>query len=146
MKKIVAILSLIIVIGICGFIFVNERESKPTVVDTEKALTDSKNRYIIINNQTNQVINEAYICVENDIQIGDKKDEPNDDDISFYIPKKYDKYENFKIVLIDRYDLKYEKEVIANIKGKTEVVICEDDYVKQKGDWKKKIDKFFNGD
>lgn len=43
--------------------------------------------------------------------------------------------------------MKYEKSV-SDVKkaGRTEIKITEDDSVKQKGDWKRKIDKFFNGD
>lgn len=51
---------------------------------------------------------------------------------------------DFKITLIDRYGLKYEKIFKAKEEGNTDVVIDEKDYVAQDGDWFKKVKRFFN--
>lgn len=49
--------------------------------------------------------------------------------------------------LKDRYGFLYEKEISdVKEKGRTEVKLTEKDKVKQKGDWKRKIDQIFNGD
>ena len=75
------------------------------------------------------------------------KEKPEENNIVIKIDKAFESYNNFTITLIDRYNLKYEKQ-ISNVKkeGRTEVKITEDDYVKQDGDWKKKLDKWFNND
>lgn len=60
-------------------------------------------------------------------------------------PKQAFKSETqFKIILIDRYGLKYEKEFTANNEGNTNVVVEESDQVKQPGNSKKKIERMLN--
>ena len=52
----------------------------------------------------------------------------------------------FIVSLTDVFGLKYEKEVRGVRKaGTTDVALTEDDYVKRRGDFKRKIDKLFNG-
>lgn len=51
----------------------------------------------------------------------------------------------FKIILIDRYGLRYEKIFEASEIGNTDVSIEESDYVKQSGDWKRKFGRTLNG-
>ena len=51
------------------------------------------------------------------------------------------------VVLIDRYEMAYTKNVTdVPLTGRTEVVISQDDYLESKGDFWKKVNKFFNGD
>ena len=51
---------------------------------------------------------------------------------------------NFKIILPDRYGLKYVKLFTAPESRNTDVVIEEADYVKHSGDWKRKREKKLN--
>ena len=76
-----------------------------------------------------------------------KQSNPDERSFSIKIPEEYSEYNTFMVTLIDRYNMKYEKEVKeVKEKGRTEVIINKDNYVKEKGDFFKKINKFFNGD
>nr|WP_317283958.1 hypothetical protein [uncultured Sellimonas sp.] len=150
MKKVLIIfivVVLILVAGIGGFVYLSNRNGNSRVTN-DKAEKDEKNRYLTIINGTNQVINEVHITVGEGSEIEHSYQEnPDENSFSVKIPKQYDEYKEFVVTLIDRYGLKYEKKV-TDIKenGRTEVKITEDDYTKQKGDTKRKIDQFFNGD
>lgn len=153
MKKVLGfifggIMAILAVIGVVHFVirpkvFPKKNDAKITVEEAEKSKDE---RYLTIINATNQVINEVYVTVGEGTEIK-KKENPNENTILVKISDAYDEYDTFTVTLIDRYGLKYEKSV-SDVKkaGRTEVKITEDDSVKQKGDWKRKIDKFFNGD
>lgn len=153
MKKVLIILVTIIaiigvaIVGIGVFANVTNKDGGSRIPN-DKAEKDEKNRYLTIINETNQVINEVHITVGEgtEIEHGYQKN-PDENSFSIKIPKEYDEYEAFTVTLIDRYELKYQKEVTdIKEKGRTEVKITEDDYVEQDGDFKRKIDRFFNGD
>ena len=98
--------------------------------------------------KTDQIINEVHITVGDGSEIEKmKQTNPDENSFSIEIPKQYSEYDTFTVTLVDRYDLKYIKKVtdVAD-KGRTEVVITEDDYVKEKGDFWDKVNKWFNGD
>ena len=69
-------------------------------------------------------------------------------DVTYYFyPEEYNEYTDFIVTLVDRYDLKYRKEVNeVPTKGRTEVKLTEENYVEEKGDWWDKVNKWFNGD
>lgn len=76
-----------------------------------------------------------------------KQTNPDESSFSIEIPKQYSEHDTFTVTLIDRHDLKYVKEITdVDDKGRTEVVITEDDYVEEKGDFWDKVNKWFNGD
>ena len=76
-----------------------------------------------------------------------KQTNPDEKSFSIKIPNQYDDYEEFSIILIDRYNMQYKKDItITEKKGRTEVVVNKDDYIEKKGDFWNKMDKFFNGD
>ncbi|MBQ6873237.1 MAG: hypothetical protein IJO24_02895 [Clostridia bacterium] len=114
----------------------------------EKAEKDTAGRYLTIINKTEQVINEVHVYVGEGTEIESmEKENPDETSFSIKIPVAYAKYSEFIVELIDRYGLKYQKEVQnVGLLGRTEVVISEDDYVKQNGDFWNKVDQFFNGD
>ena len=117
-------------------------------VTNDKADKDEENRYLTIVNGTGQILNEVHITVGEgtEIEQGYQKN-PDETSFSVKIPKAYQEYDTFVITLIDRYELKYQKEVKDVPKsGRTEVTVTEEDYVEQDGDIWKKADKFFNGD
>lgn len=150
MKKIIKILIavfLIIVIG-SGLAYFILNDNGDTRVTNDKAEKDTEGRYLTLINNTNQVVNEVYVAVGNGTEIEHGyQNNPDENSFSIEIPKDYSEYDTFIVTFIDRYELKYEKEVTGvKEKGRTEVVVTEKDYVKQKGDLKRKIDKFFNGD
>ena len=72
---------------------------------------------------------------------------PDKRSFSVEIPKAYNEYDVFIVSLTDVFGLKYKKEVRGVSKaGRTDVVLTEDDYVERRGDLKRRIDKFFNGE
>lgn len=153
MKKVLIILVTIIaiigvaIVGIGVFTHVTNKDGDSRI-SNDKAEKDEKNRYLTIINETNQVINEVHITVGKgtEIEHGYQKN-PDENSFSIKIPKEYDEYETFTVTLIDRYELKYQKKVTdIKEKGRTEVKITEEDYVEQEGDFKRKINRFFNGD
>lgn len=150
MKKIIMTLTVVILAVVVGFGVFNYILNKDgsSRVNNDKAEKDTQGRYLTIINDTKQVINEVHITVGEGTEIEQSYQEnPDENSFSIEIPKDYDEYETFTVIFIDRYGLKYQEKV-TNVKerGRTEVKITEDDYVKQDGDFKRKIDKFFNGD
>ena len=148
MKKVLiiagSIFSVVIVVGM--ILFVNANKTTRTLNDD--AEKDEEGRYLTIVNKTDQIINEVHITVGDGSEIEKmKQTNPDENSFSIEIPKQYSEYDTFTVTLVDRYDLKYIKKVTdVAVKGRTEVVITEDDYVKEKGDLWDKINKWFNGD
>lgn len=146
-KKLVIIGSIIAFIVIAAFallVFINQ----DTRLSNDYAEKDIKSRYLTIINDTEQVINEVHIAVGDGTEI-EEMEQTNPDETSFSIkiPKQYAEYSTFTVTLIDRYGIKYQKEINnVPVKGRTEVKINKENYVKEKGDFRNKIDKFFNGD
>ena len=151
MKKIIGICLVIvaIIVGVgllLKFGILDLPGKKDEKVTIEKAEKSKDDRYLTIINATDQVINEIYVTIGEGTEI-EKRKNPNENTVLIKISDAYDEYDTFTVALIDRYGFKYEKSV-SDVKknGRTEIKITEDDRVKQKGDWKRKIDKFFNGD
>lgn len=150
MKKVIAVVIAVILVLIVGIVIgVSVTNDKGNTRQTnDKAEKDEKNRYLTIINKTGEIINEVHITVGEgtEIEQGYQKN-PDEDSFSVKIPKDYEEYDSFTVTLIDRYELKYET-TVKNVKekGRTEVVVTKDDYVKQDGDWKKKLDDWFNAD
>lgn len=150
MKKVIAVVIAVILVLIVGIVIgVSVTNDKGNTRQTnDKAEKDEKNRYLTIINKTGEIINEVHITVGEGTEIEQGYQEnPDEDSFSVKIPKDYEEYDSFTVTLIDRYELKYET-TVKNVKekGRTEVVVTKDDYVKQDGDWKKKLDDWFNAD
>lgn len=148
-KKIIAFM-LLIIFAVAGLGIYNHITNKDgqSRVSNDIAENDTKGRYLTIINETGQIINEVHIFVGEGTEINQcYQHNPDEKSFSIEIPKAYDKYDKFKVTIIDRYDLKYEKQITdVNKHGRIEVKITEANYIKQSGDWKKKIDKMFNND
>lgn len=143
-KRILSVLSVLLV----TVIFLSGCGVGNTRVKNDSAEKDRKGRYLTVINNTKQVINEVHINVGagTEVENGYQKN-PDEQSFSIEIPKEYNQYSDFTVILIDRYGMKYEKEIKdVPAEGRTEVEFSESDYVKQDGDFKKKIDKWFNGD
>lgn len=138
----VVIISVIVII----VSILNPNKNPSSEEDNKKAEKDTEHRYLTIVNKTEVIINHIYITVGNGSKVASREN-PDDTNIIIQIPDEFKKYSDFTITLIDRYDLKYEKN-ISNVPetGRTEVTVSQDNYVKQKGDWWKKINKAFNKD
>lgn len=82
----------------------------------------------------------------------ENQENPDKKSFPIKIPDSYDKYEEFTVTLIDRYGIKYQRTVTVQKVSDTvpkvmiDVKITGEDYLKQKGDFKRKLDRFFNND
>lgn len=132
------------IVGIVFLIFTN----KDTRIQNDDAEKNENGRYLTIINKTDQIINEVHITVGSGTEIENmKQTNPDETSFSIEIPTQYSDYKAFTVTLIDRHELKYVKEIntVAD-KGRAEVVITEDDYVEEEGDFWNKVSKWFNGD
>lgn len=153
-KEVILFLGVVAIIvaaiaGGLGFHFGKSSKTKDkSGVENDIAEKKENERYLTIVNKTGQVINEVHITVGEGTEINAAhKENPKEDSFSVKIPEEYKEYDVFGVILEDRYGFQYEKEV-SGVKetGRTEVPITKKDKVKRKGDWKRKIDQFFNGD
>ena len=151
MKKVIIIILAVVlvatVVGL-GIFYLSSDKSGNSRVTNDEAEKDTKGRYLTIINDTNQIINQVHITVGDGSEIEHAfQKNPDEKSFSVEIPHDYDEYNVFTVTFIDRYEMKYQKAVtVTKEKGRTEVKITQDDYVKQDGDFKRKIDRFFNGD
>ena len=148
MKKVLIIsvsIIVLIAVAILTIVIINNKDSR---VSNDAAEKDKNGRYLTIINNTNQVINEVHVTVGSGTEIEDmRQTNPDEKSFSIKIPDQYSEYTTFVVTIIDRYDMKYQKEVNdVKEKGRTEVEINTEHYVEEKGDFFDKIDKFFNGD
>lgn len=148
MKKFFAIILVIAIIIGVAVLIIKIKPVNDSRVTNDFAEKDIDGRYLTIINDTDQVINEIVVTVGNGTEIEEmKQSNPDEKSFSIKIPEEYSEYNTFMVTLIDRYNMKYEKEVKeVKEKGRTEVIINKDNDVKEKGDFFKKINKFFNGD
>lgn len=149
MKKIViSIFVILIAVGIAFMVYSKIVPDPVTPDPNDPVVDDEKNRYLTIVNDTGEIINEVHVSVGEGTELEHAyRENPDKTSFSIEILESYDDYKKFTVTLIDRYGLKYQKEMIdVKEKGRTEVKITTDDYVKQDGDWKKKWDRFFNKD
>lgn len=147
LKIIVAILIITLFSGNSGCSGCSKKENKSKTTN-DNAQKKKRERYLTIINKTGQVINEVHITVGEGTEISAAHiKNPKEDSFSVKIPDDYDEYTTFHVILEDRYGFQYEKEVSdVSKKGRTEVKLTDEDKIKQKGDWKRKIDQIFNGD
>ncbi len=115
----------------------------------EKAATARNKNYrsvTVINSLSEKLVKNCKLMTASGIQIAEQEKETYENIVFLNFDRKsvYKDESNFKIILTDRYGLKYEKLFTAAEKGNTDVVIEEADYVKQSGDWKRKIEKMLN--
>ena len=119
---------------------------KDQTVSNSTAVVNKKERIVTIINDTNQVINEFHLYVGKGTELSEyKKNNIDENSFSIKIDKKYDSKKEFTFMLIDNYGMTYEKKVKVPLNKTTEIVIHENDNIKQKNDIWRKINKWFNG-
>ena len=136
------------IVGVVCLIAITFSACSDSRKSNDDAQRDKDGRYLTIVNDTAQIINKVYVIVGEGTEIESmEQTNPDEKSFSIEIPKAYADFTTFTVVLIDRYDLKYAKEV-TNVPatGRTEVVITESNYVEEKGDFWDKLDKWMNGD
>lgn len=154
-KVIIFIIAIVLAVAVGFGIFFAINKSGDSRITNDEAAKAKEGRYLTIINDTKQIINDVHITVGEGIEIESAYQE-NPDEKSYSVPilNDYDDYNEFTVTFIDRYEITYQKMVTfpkvtkenKNEKFTIEVKITKDDYVKQKGDWKRKIDRLFNGD
>lgn len=135
MKKIMLLVGLVMIcvcVSACGKENSNEKN------ENKRSLT--------IINELDEVINEVRVIVGEGTEIERmRKQNPETESFSIKIPKTYEKYDTFTVVVLDRYGIMYKKTVSdVALKGRTEVKITKEDYVEQKGDLWRKLEDLFN--
>lgn len=143
MKKWLILILVVLMVAAAFFLYEKRDEWS-----NDWAELDKNGRHLTIINETNQVINEVHVTIGNGTEIkAMNKENIDQKSISIKIPKRYKKYDEFTVVIVDRYETQYKK-IAKDVpkKGRTEVVITKDDVVKETNGFKKKIDRFFNGD
>lgn len=137
---------LAIVFFICFILTGCSLFKKDQTVSNSTAVVNKKERIVTIINDTNQVINEFHIYVGKGTELSEyKKNNIDENSFSIKIDKKYDSKKEFTFMLIDNYGMTYEKKVKVPLNKTTEIVIHENDNIKQKYDIWRKINKWFNG-
>lgn len=138
----------IIVISVFGIItcIVKPDPKNQTEKDVRIARSKSYRSVTVINKTPEKLVKECTLMTADGMLIVHQK-EKKAENIVFvnFDPKQVFKNETqFKIILTDRYGLKYEKEFTANNEGNTNVVVEKSDQVKQSGNIKKKIEQILN--
>lgn len=117
-------------------------------VENDEAQKNKDKRYLTIINKTDKTINEVHVEVGEGTEIEEAYQEnPDENSFSIEIPKEYNEYKKFAVRLVDSHDMYYIK-TVDKVKetGRTEVTITGDDYTKRDGDWKRKLEEWFNND
>lgn len=145
--KISGLVALILILVAVGVVIVTNLGSDPPL-SNDNAVKDKEGRYITIVNNTNQIINEVHTFVGEGTEI-EAMEQKNPDRTSFSIeiPDEYSDYDTFTVVIVDRYGIKYVKEIddVPDC-GRTEVIFSESDCDEDEITLQNRIDKFFNGD
>ena len=115
-------------------------------VTNEKAEKEKKEkRFVTVINGTDLTINSVKVFAGEGIEVASLKN-PDETSYSFEIVDTWTDYEEFHIVLMDVYDLHYEKTIKVPKTGKVDVKITQKDYVEYDGDYWRKLEKKANGD
>lgn len=114
--------------------------------DVAKARIKEYRSVTVINNTSEKLVKECNLTTASGTLVK-HKDFNEIENIVFVDFDKDNAFENeteFVITLIDRFDIKYEKSFSANKTGNTDVIVTEEDYVAQSGDWKRKFERVIN--
>lgn len=141
-KIIIPIIVISVVFGIASC----SDPKNQTEKDIRIARSKSYRSVTVINKTPEKLVKECTLMTADGTPIVHQKEKKAENIVFLnFDPKQAFKNETqFKIILTDRYDLKYEKEFTANNKGNTNVVVEESDQVKQPGNSKKKIERILN--
>ena len=146
MKKL--LIFLIILVVILSFTVYMLIPKHKMAVEREIATVRTKEyRSLTIINKTEEtLIAECILTTVQGVLVARKEKiiEENIVFANFDAQEAFSNEKEFKITLIDRFGLKYEKTFKAKEKGNTDIVIDEKDYIAQEGDWFRKVKRFFN--
>lgn len=126
-----------------GFIIGRKTSNNNQGVSVSDAEKDKENRYLTIVNETDKVINEITIMLEDGTEI-DSINNPDKDSITIQIDDAFSEHKDLVVKMVDNYDRLYMKASETSLKGRSTIAISQEDYVQQEGDWWKNISEWFN--
>ena len=146
MKKLVIFLVILIVILSFAVYLLIPKHKQNIVKEVQKVRTKEYRSLTIINKTSEHLIRECILTTAEGLLVArqEKLTESNIVFADFDSNGSFGDEKSFKVTLIDRYGLKYEKIFEAKEKGNTDVSIDDKNYVSQDGDWFKKVMRFFN--
>lgn len=141
MRKLIAL-----ILCISAFVFNACNNKKSVEKAAETVRTKTYRSITVINGTKSKYIAECSLTTENGVFIDHRKNSKLGNLIfkNFDSENAYKDEENFKIILIDRYGLKYEHKFSVNEEGNTDVLVSESDLVKQSGNLRKKLERKLN--
>lgn len=100
----------------------------------------------VINMTDEKLIKESYLYTDSGTMIMHLNKQTTENIVfkDFDNDRSYRDVSDFKVVLIDRFGIMYAKDFTAERKGNTNVKVTKHDYVKQPGDWKRKMERRMN--
>lgn len=146
MKKLIVFL--IVLVVILSFVVYMLIPKKKQNVEKEvvEVRTKEYRSLTIINKTEEPLISECILTTIQGVLVA-RKEKITENNIIFANFDGNGAFKNekdFKITLIDRYGIKYEKTFKAKEEGNTDIVVDDKNYVSQDGDWFRKVKRLFN--
>ncbi|MGP1438903.1 MAG: hypothetical protein ACTTKH_07515 [Treponema sp.] len=144
-KLLIFLIILVMVLSFAVYVLIPKHKSN-IENEVREARTKDYRSLTIINKTGEQLIAECILTTVSGIMVA-RQEKTTEDNIVFANFDSKGAFKNekeFKITLIDRFGLKYEKIFNAKLEGNTDVTIDEKAYISQDGDWFKKVKRFFN--
>ena len=144
-KLLIFLIVLVIILSFAVYVLIPKKKSN---IENEVAEVRTKEyRSITIINKTEELlVSECILTTTQGVLIA-RKEKLRENNIVFANFDSKGAFKNekdFKVTLIDRFCLKYEKTFQAKEEGNTDIVIDDKNYVAQDGDWFRKVKRFFN--
>lgn len=144
-KLLIFLIVLVIILSFAVYVLIPKKKSN---IENEVAEVRTKEyRSITIINKTEELLVSECILTTTQGVLVARKEKLTENNIVFANFDSKGAFKNekdFKVTLIDRFCLKYEKTFQAKEEGNTDIVIDDENYVAQDGDWFIKVKRFFN--
>lgn len=144
-KLLIFLIVLVIILSFAVYVLIPKKKSN---IENEVAEVRTKEyRSITIINKTEELLVSECILTTTQGVLVARKEKLTENNIVFANFDSKGAFKNekdFKVTLIDRFYLKYEKTFQAKEEGNTDIVIDDENYVAQDGDWFRKVKRFFN--
>jgi hypothetical protein len=144
-KLLIFLIVLVIILSFAVYVLIPKKKSN---IENEVAEVRTKEyRSITIINKTEELLVSECILTTTQGVLVARKEKLTENNIVFANFDSKGAFKNekdFKVTLIDRFCLKYEKTFQAKEEGNTDIVIDDENYVAQDGDWFRKVKRFFN--
>lgn len=144
-KLLIFLIVLVIILSFAVYVLIPKKKSN-IEKEVREVRTKEYRSLTIINKTEEALISECILTTAQGVLVArqEKLTEENIVFANFDSKGAFKNEKDFKITLIDRYGLKYEKTFKAKEEGNTDVVITDENYVAQDGDWFRKVKRFFN--